>query len=322
MPTQPQPSKRRGEAPLDTGRELRADDVAACQAMLAAGSKSFSAASLLLPREVRVPAAVFYAFCRVADDAVDESHDPDGAVVMLRERLDRVFAGTPGGDPVDRALSVIVARHDLPRAVFDALIDGFVWDATGREYETLSEVTAYAARVASTIGVIMTLLMGVRDDVTLARACDLGVAMQLTNIARDVGEDARRGRLYLPRRWLREAGVDPEAFVAAPAFTPSMGEVVKRLLDEADRLYLRAEAGIARLPRNCRPSIRAARLIYADIGRVIAQRGYDSVSGRAVTTKGRKIWLLLRAMVGWRTAPRPSDEPLPEVRFLIEGARA
>ncbi len=317
MPQPPKPPET--PASLVAPATLRPDDVEACKAMLAAGSKSFSAASLLLPRHVRVPAAVFYAFCRVADDAVDESGDPDGAVVMLRGRLDRVFAGTPDDDPVDRSLAVIVARHRLPRAVFDALIDGFVWDAAGREYETLSEVVAYSARVASTIGVIMTLLMGVRDRDTLARACDLGVAMQLTNIARDVGEDAERGRIYLPRAWMREAGVDPEAFLAKPEFSPALGEVVRRLLEHADELYVRAEAGIPRLPRNCRPSIRAARLIYADIGRVIAERGYDSVTGRAVTTKGRKIWLLLGAMLGWRTGGELADEPLPEVRFLLEG---
>ncbi len=256
MPQPPKPPET--PASLVAPATLRPDDVEACKAMLAAGSKSFSAASLLLPRHVRVPAAVFYAFCRVADDAVDESGDPDGAVVMLRGRLDRVFAGTPDDDPVDRSLAVIVARHRLPRAVFDALIDGFVWDAAGREYETLSEVVAYSARVASTIGVIMTLLMGVRDRDTLARACDLGVAMQLTNIARDVGEDAERGRIYLPRAWMREAGVDPEAFLAKPEFSPALGEVVRRLLEHADELYVRAEAGIPRLPRNCRPSIRAA----------------------------------------------------------------
>ena len=96
----------------------------------------------------------------------------------------------------------------------DALFEGLQWDCEGRRYEDLEALHAYAARVAGAVGVMMALLMGVRDADALARACDLGVAMQLTNIARDVGEDARAGRLYLPLDWLREAGLDPAAFLA------------------------------------------------------------------------------------------------------------
>ena len=132
--------------------------------------------------------------------------------------------------------------------------------------ENLDDVQAYAARVAGSVGAMMTVLMGIRDPATLARACDLGVAMQLTNIARDVGEDARSGRLYLPRAWLRAEGIDPDAWLAAPIFTPAIGHVVARLLRAADQLYRRAEDGIAGLPRGCRPAIFAARHIYAAIG--------------------------------------------------------
>ncbi len=295
------------------------EDLRACRAILAEGSKSFAAASWLLPARTRDPAAVFYAFCRVADDAVDDSGDPAAAVEMLRGRLDRIFADTPDPDPVDRALARVVAQYELPRHVFDALIDGFVWDAEGRDYQELSEVMGYAARVASTVGVIMTLLMGVRDRETLARACDLGVAMQLTNIARDVGEDARRGRIYLPGRWLEEAGVDRAALLAQPTFTPELGRVVARLLAHAEELYARADRGIPRLPRDCRPAIRAARRIYADIGRVIAAQGHDTVSGRAYTTKARKLWLLLGAWLGLGGGGSTlrDPEPLPEVAFLL-----
>ena len=113
---------------------------------------------------------------------------------------------------------------------------------------SLEALHGYAARVAGTVGVMMTLLMGVRDAAALARACDLGVAMQLTNIARDVGEDARAGRLYLPLDWLDEAGVDRDRFLAAPAPSPALARVVARLLAEADRLYARA----ATASRGCR----------------------------------------------------------------------
>ena len=110
---------------------------------------------------------------------------------------------------------------------------------------------------------MMTLVMGGRSSKTVARACELGVAMQLTNIARDVGEDARRGRLYLPLQWLREAGLDPDEFLRHPQHSPALANVVKRLLRAADQLYVRSETGIGALPRDCRAAIMAARLIYA-----------------------------------------------------------
>jgi phytoene synthase len=285
--------------------------------MLSKGSKSFSAASWILPPDVRDPAAVFYAFCRVADDLVDDGDDPHGAVEILRGRLDQVFAMDPMDDPVDRSLAVIVQRYDLPRNVFDALLDGFIWDATEKSYEGIEDTLGYAARVASTVGVIMTLLMGERDKHTLARACDLGVAMQLTNIARDVGEDARRGRVYLPQRWLDEAGVTPADLSPAPSFSPAVGVVTKRLLDYAAHLYGRAEPGIPRLPRRCRAAIYAARLIYADIGRVIAARRYDSVSGRAVTSLPRKLWLMARALLRPLPTAPVTSPPLEETAFLL-----
>ena len=121
---------------------------------------------------------------------------------------------------------------------------------------------------------MMALLMGVRTPEGLARACDLGVAMQLSNIARDVGEDARMGRLYLPQAWLVEAGIAPDARLAAPVFSPALGAVVRRLLDAADALYRRVDAGVARLPLACRPGINAARFLYAEIGHEVARSGF------------------------------------------------
>ena len=170
---------------------------------------------------------------------------------------------------------------------------------------------------------MMTLLMGPRDPVTLARAADLGVAMQLTNIARDVGEDARNGRLYLPAGWLREAGIDPAAFLAAPAFTPALGGVVRRLLAEADALYRRSEDGLPRLPRDCRVAIAAARYLYAEIGQVILARSGDSVTSRAVTTGGRKAQLMGKAFPWLVRSPGDEEHPpLPQTRFLIDAVTA
>ena len=291
--------------------------------MLRHGSKSFFAASLLLPRHVRDPATALYAFCRVADDAVDLSDDPCAALRALHRRLDQIYANQPADDAVDRALAREVTRFALPRAVLDALLDGFAWDAEGRQYHDLPSVLAYAARVAATVGVLMTLLMGTRSPGAMARACDLGVAMQLTNIARDVGEDARAGRLYLPRDWLREEGVDPDDWLTNPVFDARIGRVVRRLLEVADGLYRRSLGGIRELPADCQAAIHAARLVYAEIGRIVASGGYDSVSGRAVVSNSRKLVLVARACApDWLDRIATDMAPLEEVRFLIAAVEA
>ena len=301
-------------------------DRAACRAAIRAGSRSFFAASLLLPARVREPAYGLYAFCRQADDAVDGAPTAArrrAAVGRLEARLARACAGRPADHPADRALAAVMAAHAIPEALPRALLEGLAWDAEGRRYADLPALTAYAARVAGTVGAMMTLIMGRRAPDVLARALDLGVAMQFTNIARDVGEDARAGRLYLPLAWMREAGLDPEAWLAAPVHSAALAGVVARLLAEADRLHARAQAGIAALPADCRPAIRAAGLIYAEIGRAVAANGHDAVGARARVGTPRKLALLARAAVpgvATRTAGAPGflrAPPLAETAFLV-----
>lgn len=302
----------RGPFALDT-------DLEQCRAIMRAGSKSFHAASLLLPTRVRRPAAAVYAFCRISDDAVDLAREPARALDGLHARLDLIYRDSPRNDAVDRLLADVVRQHRIPRTLFEALLDGYQWDVEGRRYETLSGVIAYSARVASAVGAIMTVLMGPREPHIMARACDLGVAMQLTNICRDVGEDARSGRIYLPLEWLQEAGIEPELWLRNPTHSEALGDVVKRLLAEAQRLYRRADSGITYLPRDCRVSIRAASLIYSDIGRVIARNGYDSVNQRAMTSGKRKLWLALRAIGATFWAERHCGDPaLGETSFLVD----
>lgn len=269
------------------------------------------------------PASALYAFCRLADDAVDAAGSRRDAVERLRERLRLAYAGTPKDESADRALALVVAQHRIPAALFDALLEGFEWDLQGRRYDTLEDVHDYAARVAGTVGAMMALLMGVRCADGLARACDLGVAMQLSNIARDVGEDARMGRLYLPRDWMQQAGLDPDAWLARPVFSPELGGVVQRVLDAAEVLYARVDAGVARLPLACRPGINAARFMYAAIGHEVARRGLDSVSTRARVSGARKAWLLLRAVAKFAPSAAASDvPPLAATRFLVDAALA
>ena len=170
---------------------------------------------------------------------------------------------------------------------------------------------------------MMALLMGERNPDTVARTCDLGVAMELTNIARDVGEDARMGRLYLPRDWLREAGIDPSAWLAKPQFTLALAQVVSRLLSSADELYAQAEMGISRLPAPCRPGMYTARLLYVEIGREVERRGMDSVTSRAVVRPRRKARLLMSALVAAaRAAQRDAILALGATQFLVDAVRS
>jgi phytoene synthase len=307
------------------GAGAGAPDYDRLRVLMRGGSKSFFAASLLLPARVRGPATALYAYCRLADDAIDLGGDPRAAMDDLGQRLDAIYAQRPRAIDADVALTEVVHRHAIPRALPDALLEGFLWDTQQRRYETLADVEAYAARVAATVGAMMALVMGSASRAALARACDLGVAMQLTNIARDVGEDARAGRLYLPRQWLAEAGIDADAWLRDPRFTPAIADVVQRLLLAADHLYLRAEHGIGCLPRDCRPAIRAARLVYAEIGEQLRREGLDSISRRVVVSKQRKLALMARAagaaVLSRRGAPGVLPV-LPAVQFLVDAAAA
>lgn len=300
-------------------------DLKACRTLMRGGSKTFFAASLLLPPRMRLAATALYAFCRVADDLIDEGQDKAAAIRELQQRLDAVYQARPRHEECDLALSLVVHQHEIPRSLLDALLEGFAWDAEHRRYETAAELQEYAARVASTVGAMMTLIMGVRNRSALARACDLGVAMQLTNIARDVGEDARAGRLYLPRLWLRQEGIDPDEWLRSPVHSEGLGRVVARLLAEADRLYERAEMGIALLPRDCQAAIRAASMVYAEIGREVERRGLNAVDTRAVVSSRRKLMLLGKALTwphrGRRgTGGALQEPPLPATAFLVDAA--
>ena len=290
--------------------------------MMRGGSRSFSAAARLLPRGVHEPATALYAFCRLADDLVDEGDTPD-ALGSLENRLNLAYDGCPADHPADRTFAEVVARTKMPRELPLALLEGFAWDLQGRRYATLEELLDYAARVAGSVGAMMAVLMGVRSAEALARACDLGVAMQLTNIARDVGEDARAGRLYLPLDWLHAAGVNPENFLTQPSFSPALAGVIARLLDAAGHLYARGRDGIEALPPACRPGIRAAAMIYAEIGSVLVRRGCDSVTSRAYVPKPRKMALLGRALLPPLSAGRQAGtQALPACQFLVDAAIA
>ena len=227
----------------------------------------------------------------------------------------------------DRAFSALVETYDLPKELPDALIQGLQWDYEGKRFNTLSELYSYCARVASSVGVMMCLLMNVRDEDALARACDLGIAMQLTNISRDVGEDARNGRLYIPQEWMKDQNININQFLKEPQNFPQISIFVKKLLNQADFFYKRAGAGYFSLPRDCRPGIFSAGKIYSQIGKHIAASNYDSINKRAYTTTFEKFLLLLSSVGNsalTTVMPIPSTihaPPISEVNFLVDAVK-
>jgi phytoene synthase len=272
---------------------IAADDRLACREWIRHHSKSFYLSSLLLPARVRQGSWALYAFCRRADDAVDEHSDGQRRVDGLRRRLDAVYEGRAPDDPIDRAFSLVVERHQIPRALPEALLAGMEMDAQGAVYRSDDDLLRYCFRVASTVGLMMTRIMGCSDELAYTRAADLGVAMQLTNIARDVGEDFGRGRVYLPHQLCEEVGLDPRSLGQSSA---PQREAVKRLLARAETHYRAADAGVPLLPRGCRFAIRSSRLIYSAIGDSIADNGYDSITRRAFVPLAKKLWLVGRAL--------------------------
>jgi 15-cis-phytoene synthase len=274
------------------------DHAKLCEAQMRHGSKSFYAASRLLPKRVRADATALYAFCRVADDAIDLAPNASAqaaALAHLHERLDHIYRAAPLAYAEDIMLAPVVLQHEIPRALLEALLEGFAWDAQVKRYETLDDLHEYCARVAGTVGVMMALLMGVRETRALNYAAELGSAMQLTNIARDVGEDARAGRLYLPMHWMREAGIDVNAWLQEPNVNTAICDTTERLLKVSDRLYRHAKQGISQLPSDCQFAITSAAEVYAQIGVQVRQNKLDSINHRAIVSTRRKLALIARS---------------------------
>ena len=296
--------------------ELSADLAAHGRATIDAGSKSFALASRALEPDVRDDATMLYAYCRFADDLVDgqvmghgQLHDYKAGqaarVDELRSTTRRALAGELLNEPHYDSLAEVVRRHDLPhRHVFE-LIDGFQMDADDRRYETLQDTLDYGYHVAGVVGVMMAWLMGVREPGTLDRASDLGVAFQLTNIARDVIDDARAGRVFVPAELLEAHGAPTSpAKLARREHWPAAYAAATALLDAAEPYYASAHQGIAQLSFRNGWAILTALRVYRDIGERLRSLGPDAWDGRVSTGKGRKLWLAATALGGAGTRRR------------------
>ncbi|HET9451352.1 MAG TPA: phytoene/squalene synthase family protein, partial [Aggregicoccus sp.] len=278
--------------------------VALARSTIAKHSRSFALASSVLPAGPSAEAAVVYSWCRRVDDAVDLAASTGAARAALeRERslLASLYAGVRPEDPVLAAFQDVLLRHHVPaRYPFD-LLAGMEMDVVGARYRSVDELLLYCYRVAGTVGLMMSHVMGVSEQRALRNACHLGIAMQLTNICRDVREDWERGRLYVPDQLLAEYGLgELRQQLGAPlpvqARAP-LARAVQRLLELAEHYYRSGERGLAALSWRCSFAVRAARWIYAEIGRVLARRHFDVFSGRAVVSTPRKLLLLVRALL-------------------------
>jgi phytoene synthase len=281
---------------------VKTDALAASRASIAMHSKSFALASALLGSTARDEAAAVYAFCRRVDDAVDTPSEraPLDVVGTLRHELCSIYGGEAQSDPVLAAFQEVVKRHDVPRHYANELLAGMAMDARGAVYREFDDLLVYCYRVAGTVGLMMSHVLGVRDEVALRNAAHLGMAMQLTNICRDVHEDWQRGRLYLPDSVLYHAGARGlREHLRGPlpreARKP-VGRAIRDLLSSADVFYESGERGIPLLPFRAAIAVRTARLVYADIGRVILSRDADPFAPRAVVSTPRKLGLALFAV--------------------------
>ena len=272
------------------------------------GSKSFAAAAKLFPADVRRSVLMLYAWCRHCDDVVDGQELGFGAVALapedaaeklaeLEDQTRRAYAGEKMPDPAFAAFQEVALRHKIePRYAFDHLA-GFAMDVGQARYETIDDTLRYCYHVAGVVGLMMSSIMGASKATVLDHACDLGLAFQLTNIARDIVEDARMGRCYLPAAWLREAGIPPEE-IALERHRAALARVAARLVEHAEPYYASALDGIAALPMRSAWAIATARNVYRQIGIEVRRRGVHAWDERVGTSRAAKLWLLAKGGAG------------------------
>ncbi|MBK9036025.1 MAG: phytoene/squalene synthase family protein [Myxococcales bacterium] len=284
---------------IATGRA----DLVACREVIAQHSRSFALASTLLGPTARDHAAALYAWCRAADDAVDLAAPGQQGAALAGERaeLARIYDGAPL-TLAGRALAAMARARAIPIVYPTALLDGMAMDVDDVRYQTHAQLFTYCYRVASVVGLMMCHVLGVSDDRALVPAAHLGVAMQLTNIARDVGEDWGRGRLYLPDELLaqhRLGGLADRLGQPLPADVHADLHAAQRaLLVVADRYYRSAASGYRALPGRASAAIRTAARVYRAIGAQVRRLGPAAITTRAVVGGGRKAGHVAAALTG------------------------
>jgi phytoene synthase len=283
----------------------RARLVEAALASISAGSKSFRFASQLFDQPTRERSWLLYAWCRACDDVTDGQTlghdavtpaDPAERLAFLKGMTARALADEPTGSVAFEALRAVASECCIPKSVTDDHLAGFERDAAGWQPQTEADLLSYCYQVAGAVGVMMAHVMGVApdDDDTLYRAADLGIAFQLANIARDIVDDARVERVYLPAEWLREEGLEG-AELTDSKHRKSLARITRRMSCMADAYRRSARVGAARLPFRSRWAVLSASGIYGEVATRTAELGPRAWDRRITTSKAEKAALVMDA---------------------------
>jgi len=286
-------------------KEARQRLVEEAQRTIAAGSKSFRFASQIFDLKTRERSWLLYAWCRACDDITDGQtlghdaaipDDPGARLVFLKEQTHAALSGQATGLVPFDSLAVVAAETRIPAELPDDHLAGFARDAAGWSPRTEDELLSYCYQVAGAVGIMMAHVMGVdpSDRDTLNRAADLGIAFQLANIARDIVDDARVGRTYLPADWLAEEGLTG-ADLSDPAHRPALARVTERLAALADSYRRSSKTGAARLPFRSRWAVLSAAGIYGEVATRAVTLGPRAWDRRISISKAEKFALVIEA---------------------------
>lgn len=281
---------------------LRSDDVRFCKKLMRRHGVSYAFATRWFPRGIREATAVLYAFFRVPDDLVDDTHGSERArqeaLLTWRESWNRAKQGEPTHHPVLRAAIDVFETYQIPYRFGDHFLDAMMQDISETRYKTYTDVEAYMYGSAAVVGIMMSYLIGYRNEQTLMKARALGEAMQLTNFLRDIREDYDgRGRIYIPQEDMEMFGVSDQD-IREHAMTPGFIALLRFEIDRARALYAAAESGIDELAPEGRFAVRLASRLYAAILTKIEHAQYDIFRSRVKTTWVEKLILTYSV---WKT---------------------
>ena len=273
-----------------------------CQRVARQTGKNFYYSFLVMPREKRAAMCAIYAFMRRSDDIADCAANPALASEGLRRWRAQVDAALTGGemaDPILPALTDTVRRYKIPQRYFHELLDGTEMDQTTTRYATFDELYKYCYRVASAVGLVVLPVFGFTDQAALVPAEACGIAFQLTNIMRDVKEDAQMGRIYLPLEDLRRFGVSEDDIMNARA-TPQFRELMKFEAARAHEFYEKAGPLLNMIDADSRGTLAVMIAIYGGILRKIEESNFAVFDGRMRLSTAEKVWIVARNWMGYR----------------------
>ncbi|MFH0827207.1 MAG: phytoene/squalene synthase family protein [Candidatus Omnitrophota bacterium] len=280
--------------PLERGMQL-------AQKITRQYAKTYYFASRFMPREKKSPAYIVYAVCRISDEAVDTTSDATlSSLSRAQENIELAYSDSPLQEDLILAFRQTVMRFDIPKTYFDELLEGMRMDLTKKRYETFNDLYSYCYRVAGVIGLTMLKIFGYHQKEAEKYAVDLGVAMQLTNIVRDIKEDFLRGRVYLPQEELKKFGVSEEQ-LSSEKVDENFKSLLRFQMERARQYYADCESGIRLIAdRRCRFVVLCIKEIYAGILDRIEDSNYDVFSKRCLVPSGSKAGIALKILLEGR----------------------